>query len=118
MTIPKASLVESLRVLAERDFQLRVWVRGIGPEESNFEEAMCQVFDDCHLGAALSEGSVATQLGSKAAAIAVELDRAVEAAYQVYKPIGYDEVESFVESEEMVRVRSLASNLRSSITLD
>lgn len=37
---------EVLREFSSREFQERVWLKGLGPEVSSYEEAMCRLFDD------------------------------------------------------------------------
>ena len=37
---------EVLREFSSREFQERVWLKGLGPEVSSYEEAMCKLFDD------------------------------------------------------------------------
>ena len=38
-----------LREFSSREFQERVWLKGLGPEVSSYEEAMCRLFDDLGL---------------------------------------------------------------------
>lgn len=37
---------EVLREFSSQEFQERVWLKGLGPEVSSYEEAMCRLFDD------------------------------------------------------------------------
>jgi hypothetical protein len=37
---------EILKEFSSLEFQERVWVKGLGPEVSSYEEAMCRLFDD------------------------------------------------------------------------
>lgn len=39
-------VLEVLKEFASEDFQIRVWLKGEGPEVSSFEEAVCKFFDD------------------------------------------------------------------------
>ena len=39
-------ILEVLDEFASEEFQERVWRRGLGPEVSSYEEAMCRLFDD------------------------------------------------------------------------
>jgi hypothetical protein len=32
--------------IASREYQIRVWIQGIGPEVDNFDESACHFFDD------------------------------------------------------------------------
>lgn len=35
-----------IREFSSKEYQDRVWVKGLGPEVSSYEEAMCKLFDD------------------------------------------------------------------------
>ncbi len=37
---------EVLEEFSSQEFQERVWLNGLGPEVSSYEEAMCKLFDD------------------------------------------------------------------------
>jgi len=37
---------EVLKEFSSREFQERVWLKGLGPEVSSYEEAICRLFDD------------------------------------------------------------------------
>ncbi len=38
--------LETVAEISDEDFQERIWVKGLGPECSSFEEAICHFFDD------------------------------------------------------------------------
>lgn len=44
-----------LKELSDVEFQKRVWLRGEGPENSSYTEAVCQLFDDTGIGDELCE---------------------------------------------------------------
>lgn len=43
-------LLEAIEEISNSEFQDRVWVQGIGPECSSFDEAICGFFDDAQAG--------------------------------------------------------------------
>lgn len=40
------AVLEVVSEFADREFQVRVWLKGAGPEVSSFDEAVCRFFDD------------------------------------------------------------------------
>ena len=38
--------LETIFEISDKDFQERIWIKGLGPECSSFEEAICDFFDD------------------------------------------------------------------------
>ena len=38
--------LETIAEISDKNFQERIWIKGIGPECSSFEEAICDFFDD------------------------------------------------------------------------
>ena len=38
--------LETIAEISDKNFQERIWIKGLGPECSSFEEAMCHFFDD------------------------------------------------------------------------
>jgi hypothetical protein len=41
-----SKVLEVLQEFSSREFQERIWLHGLGPEVSSYEEAMCRLFDD------------------------------------------------------------------------
>jgi hypothetical protein len=42
------NVLNTLKEIADPEFQQRVWVDGAGPEISDWTEVMCKLFDDFH----------------------------------------------------------------------
>ncbi len=38
--------LETIAEISDKDFQERIWIKGLGPECSSFDEAICHFFDD------------------------------------------------------------------------
>lgn len=39
------NLLYTINIIADSDYQFRIWVKGLGPEVNSFEEAMCSFFE-------------------------------------------------------------------------
>lgn len=39
--------LKSISYLTDKEYQLRVWIRGEGPEVDSFDETICQFFEVC-----------------------------------------------------------------------
>lgn len=74
----KDEMVQCLRELASTEFQERVWVRGVGPEISSYEELVCQLFDDTGLGALLASESASAVFGDEALGHLLRLSAVVD----------------------------------------
>lgn len=40
------SVLETIEGIADKEYQIRVWIRGEGPEVDDFDETCCNFFDD------------------------------------------------------------------------
>ena len=38
--------LETIKVLSDKEFQERIWLKGLGPECCDFDEVICDFFDD------------------------------------------------------------------------
>ena len=101
-------LIGAIRDVADPEYQLRVWVRGEGPEVSSFTEIVAQIFDDYRIEE--MAGELGRDLGLTERQqewlqrFSVVLDRRVT---RVHNYIQDDE--RIVEEEEWHEVTSLAS---------
>ena len=57
MTVNKEIVVGSLKELADKGYQERLWLASSGDEISSLTEAVCQLFDDSGLGDALDRNN-------------------------------------------------------------
>lgn len=76
--INKTQLLDALRFLASRDFQIRAWFASSGPEVASFTEQIAQTFDDTGLSDTIDGKSMKDELGNELAEAILELDRAVD----------------------------------------
>lgn len=40
------SVLETIEVISSKDYQIRIWIRGEGPEVDDFDETVCNFFQD------------------------------------------------------------------------
>jgi hypothetical protein len=55
-------LIEALESLANYDYQLRVWIRGLGPEEADCNESLCVLFNGLAFDLFMSRPDVVTDV--------------------------------------------------------
>lgn len=96
------SLKESLRDLADIEFQRRAWLSADGPEVSSFDELVCQVFDDTGLSDVIDEPGLEGLVGKDVAASLRALDLAVSKIDATVPPA------ELVMLPEMAEIRDLA----------
>ena len=49
------AIIEVLEEFSSQEFQERIWLKGLGPEVSSYEEAMCRLFDDLGLSLVIDD---------------------------------------------------------------
>lgn len=104
--IQRDLIKESLAELADAPYQERLWLGEVGQSIGSLHEAMCQLFDDSGLGAALDAGTADSPVfGEAIDANLRQLDQLLQELAQ-----GLRSPSELMADERMQTARGLASS--------
>ena len=104
--IQRDLIKESLAELADAPYQERLWLGEVGQTIGSLDEAMCQLFDDSGLGAALDAGTADSPVFDEAIDSELrQLDHLLRKLAQGHRPSS-----ELMADERMQTARGLASS--------